>query len=51
MLQSIVVLAGTTTIKLQGATNVGGATTDMRYQTNNYGSGSNATRITAVKIA
>jgi hypothetical protein len=50
-LSAIIVLAAQTTIKLQGAISVGSTTSLMKAATPAAGSGNNATRINAVKIA
>jgi hypothetical protein len=50
-LSAIIVLAAQTTIKLQGAVSVGSTTSLMKAATPAAGSGNNATRINAVKIA
>jgi hypothetical protein len=50
-LSAIVTLAAQTTIKLQGAVSVGSTTSLMKAATPAAGSGNNATRISAVKIA
>jgi hypothetical protein len=48
---SIVVLAAQTVVKLQGAISAGSTTSLMKAATPAAGSGNNATRINAVKIA
>lgn len=50
-LSAIIVLVAQTTIKLQGAVSVGSTTSLMKAATPAAGSGNNATRINAVKIA
>jgi hypothetical protein len=50
-LSAIVVLAAQTAVKLQGAISAGSATSLMKAATPAAGSGNNATRINAVKIA
>jgi hypothetical protein len=50
-LSAIIVLAAQTTIKLQGAISAGSMTSLMKAATPAAGSGNNATRINAVKIA
>ncbi len=49
-MSAIVVLTGTTTIKLQAATSAGATSSLMKAATAANGSGNNATQITALKI-
>jgi len=49
-LMAIVVLASTTTVKLQGLAETGGSNSTMRYQMNAFQSGSNCTQIVALRI-
>ncbi len=50
-LNAVIVLTGTTTIKLQGTTNAGATACLMKAATTANGSGNNATIITAIKLA
>jgi hypothetical protein len=50
-LQAVVTLASSATVKLQGTSDTGGSSAKMLAATTLYGSGNNATRILAVKIA
>ena len=50
-LNAIITLGSTTSIFLQGAASTGGANSIMKAAVPNLGSGNNATRITAIKLA
>jgi|GEM_PF-3141476 len=47
---TVITLASTTTIKIQGTTNAGSTACLMKAAILNYGSGNNATQITAIRI-
>jgi hypothetical protein len=50
-LTAIVTIGATTTIKVQGTSSAGAAAVLMKAATTAYGSGNNATQITAIKLA
>jgi hypothetical protein len=50
-LHSVVVVASTTTVRLQATTTAGAATNLMKKSTADHGSGDNATQITAIRLA
>jgi len=50
-LTTVVVVASTTVVKLQATTTAGAATNLLKAATADYGSGNNATQITAIRLA